>query len=209
MNETPKIRVLIVDDHPIVRLGLSRLLEHEGFLVSEAVGTVEDALLSVARTHPDLVITDISLGPEDGLGLVRQLSKEQPDLPVLVYSMFEDAAHIERALGNGAKGYITKAETNEVLPEAARLCLAGGHYLSPIAKQVWDDAGQARKGLAALSLQERQVYDLLGQGFSTSAIAARIDLSPRTVETYYARIQVKLGLSRMTELRCMASTRPI
>jgi len=208
VTEARSIRVLIVEDHPIVRLGLRRALEQEGFQVCGEALAVAEAVLCVERDAPDLVTTDLSLGAEDGLDLVRRLSRTHPRLPVLVYSMFEDAAHIERALRAGASGYITKGEAFDVLPGALRTCLAGGRYLSPIAERTRTAAAEARAGLASLSGQERQVYDLLGQGGAIAAIAGELELSPRTIESYCVRIQAKLGLDGMKELRRQAAENP-
>jgi DNA-binding NarL/FixJ family response regulator len=207
VTEARTIRVLIVEDHPIV--GLRHVLEHEGMQVCGEVQSIEGAIQSVALTGPDLVTIDLSLGGEDGLDLVRRLSVERPRLPVLVYSMFEDAAHIGWALRAGAKGYITKGETFDVMPLAIRSCLAGNRYLSPISERSWLNSAEIRKALEALSAQEQQVYTLLGQGFSNAAIADGMHVSPRTVESYLARIQVKLGLTGMKELRQQAVANPI
>jgi DNA-binding NarL/FixJ family response regulator len=209
VSEPRTVRVLIVEDHPVVRLGLRHVMEHEGLEVCAEVGSIDAALRSAALATADLVTVDLSLGGEDGLDLVRRLARELPRLPVLVYSMFEDAAHIDRALRAGAKGYLTKGETFEVLAGAIRACLAGSRYLSPIAERSWIDSAEARKGLEVLSAQEQQVYALLGQGLSTAGIAEEMAVSPRTVESYFARIQVKLGLAGMKDLRQQAIANPI
>jgi len=209
MSEPRTIRVLIVEDHPVVRLGLRHVMEREGLEVCAEAGSIEAALRGPALASADLVTIDLSLGGEDGLDLVRRLTRDRPQLPVLVYSMFEDAAHIDRALRAGAKGYLTKGETFEVLAGAIRACLAGIRYLSPIAERSWIASAEARKGLEVLSAQEQQVYALLGQGLSTADIAEEIEVSPRTVESYFARIQIKLGLAGMKELRQQAIANPI
>lgn len=209
MSEPRTIRVLIVEDHPVVRLGLRHVLEHEGLEVCGEAGCIDDALRGAALASADLVTIDLSLGGEDGLKLVRRLSRERPRLPVLVYSMFEDAAHIDRALRAGAQGYLTKGETFEEMAGAIRACLAGIRYLSPIAERNWIDSAEARKGLEGLSAQEQQVYAMLGQGLSNSGIAEAMEVSPRTVESYCARIQIKLGLAGMKELRQQAVDNPI
>ena len=195
MTEPLRIRVLMVEDHPVVRQGLRLLLELEGIQVCAEVDSIKAAILSAERCSPDLVMVDLNLGDEDGLELLRQLTAEQPSLPLLVYSMFEDPAHVDRALRAGARAYVTKREGAHVLPLAIRECAAGRRYLSPRIAQ------QRAESNEFLSLQEQQVFELLGRGKTISAIAARLDLSPRTVESYFARIQAKLGLSSMKELR--------
>ncbi len=195
MSEGPWIRLLMVEDHLAVRQGLRLLLEQEGIQVCAEADSIETALQSFVRVSPDLVMVDLSLGDEDGLDLLRLLSRENPDLPLLVYSMFEDLTHVDRALRAGAGAYVTKREASRVLAHAIRECIAGRRFLSPRIAQKWAGAGPA------LSLQEQQVFELMGQGLTASAIAARLDLSPRTVESYYSRMQAKLGLSGMKELR--------
>jgi DNA-binding NarL/FixJ family response regulator len=200
---------MIVEDHPVVRLGLRHLLEKEGLEVCAELGSIDAALHDPTLATVDLVTIDLSLGSEDGLDLVRHLTRNRPRLPLLVYSTFEDAAHIDHALRAGAKCYLTKGETFEVLAGAVRACLAGNRYLSPIAERNWIQSTEARKGLEVLSGQEQQVYTLLGHGFSTDAIAEELEVSPRTVESYFARIQIKLGLAGMKELRQQVLAHPL
>lgn len=209
MSERKNIRVMIVDDHPVVRLGLRHMMEREGLEVSAELGSIEAALRNPALATVDLVTIDLSLGGEDGLDLVRRLAMDRPRLPLLVYSMFEDASHIDRALRAGAKGYLTKGETFETLVGAIRACLAGNRYLSPIAERNWIQSAEARKALGVLSSQEQEVYALVGHGLNNARIAEELEVSPRTVESYFARIQIKLGLEGMKELRDRATATPI
>jgi len=155
------------------------------------------------------VTIDLVLGREDGLDLVRQLAVRKPAIPSLVYSGFEDAAHIERSLAASASGYMTKGEAFDILGTAIRECVAGHRFLSPKAKQILQKSPFVREILAALSDKKQDVYALLGRGVATCEIASRLDLSPRTVESYYARIQIKLGLGGMKELREYAVAKPI
>ena len=138
------------------------------------------------------------------MDLLRYFADRHCGFPILVYSMFEDAAHVLRALNAGAKGYITKGEANETLAAAVRACVSGQRFLSPKIERIWRESARVREGMAALSFQERQVFELLGQGFSTAAIATLVGLSPRTVECYFARVQRKLGVRGMQELRRQA-----
>jgi DNA-binding NarL/FixJ family response regulator len=185
----------MVEDHPVVRQGLRLLLEQEGIQVCGEADSIEGAIECVGRCQPDLVMVDLHLGEEDGLDLVQRLTAGKSGLPVLVYSMFEDSAHVDRALHAGASAYVTKREAADVLAWAILECAAGRRYLSPRIEQKRAESNEV------LSLQEQQVFELLGEGHNTSAIAAHLDLSPRTVESYYGRIQAKLGLSGMKELR--------
>jgi DNA-binding NarL/FixJ family response regulator len=195
MMDSAAIQVLMVEDHPAVRQGLRLLLEQEGIRICAEADSIEASLRCLTQVSPDLVMVDLHLGEEDGLDLVRLVTEQSPGLPLLVYSMFEDPTHVTQALQAGAKGYVTKREASAVLAHAIRECTAGRAYLSP-------RIGLNRAGSAAtLSFQEQQVFHLLGEGHATSAIAAQLDLSPRTVESYYSRIQTKLGLSGMKALR--------
>jgi DNA-binding NarL/FixJ family response regulator len=198
-----------VEDHPVLCLGLRHILEREGMTVCGEADSITAGLACVAETSPDLAIIDISLGGEDGVALIRQLAKENSPLRILVYSTHEDATHIERSLQAGAHAYLTKREAYELLGIAIRACLAGQCYLSPMAKRMVSKSPHTGELLATLSSKEQQVYRLLGQGGSASGIALHMNLSPRTVESYFARIQVKLGLNGMKELRKRATIRPI
>ena len=201
------IRVLIVEDHPAVRQGLRLVLEQEGIQVCGEADTLETSVAAAARCQPDLVMLDLNLGEEDGLAVARRLSKAAPDLPLLVYTMYEDPVHVDGAFRAGVRGYVTKRETSEVLVHGMRECLAGRRFISPRVGQGAPVPEFPSAGAEALSLQEQQVFDLLGEGLGRSPIAARMDLSPRTVDSYFARIQTKLGLASMRELRQLASRR--
>jgi DNA-binding NarL/FixJ family response regulator len=209
LSESTVIRVFIVEDHPVLRLGLRHVLEHEGIQLCGEAGSIDEAIQGIEEVTSDLVMIDLSLGGEDGIELVQQLIKKNPAYLILVYSAFEDATHIERALRAGAIAYVTKAETHDLLGHAIRECIAERGYLSPKSKRSLLNSPYVRELLSTLSIQEQQVYKLLSQGVSTIEMASRLDLSPRTVESYFARIQIKLGLSGMKELRKQAVAKPI
>jgi len=203
------IRIVLVEDHPTLRLGLRAVLEHEGMEVCGEASSIEEALRCIAQARPDLVTLDLTLGAEDGLDLVRHPLLADYAKRWLVYSGFEDATHIERSLTAGAAGYITKGEANTVLGNAVRECVAGRRFLSPKAVRVLKESPFVRELLAVLSGKEQDVYIFLGHGVAIGEIASRLDLSPRTVESYCARIQIKLGLAGMKELRDHALAKPI
>jgi DNA-binding NarL/FixJ family response regulator len=201
------IRVMVVDDHPAVCQGLRLLLEPEGIAVCAEASGREDACFRLQTLRPDLALVDLSLGEEDGLTLVADLRKHE--LPVLVYSMHEDGQRVEGAFAAGALGYVTKRELQGVLVQAIREVAAGCRFVSPraalaLASRVAN--AQTDAAIAGLSQQEREVYRLLGEGEGTSKIAATLDISTRTVESYYSRILVKLELEGMRELRRHAIT---
>ncbi len=196
------LRIVVVDDHPAVREGLALLVLSEGMEVSAAVGRPSEALASIARDRPDVVVVDLSLDGEDGLPLVTDLKGRR--VPVLVYSMHNDGSHVQSAFAAGALGYVTKSEFRGVLVEAIREVAAGRHFISAkAAAALTEHLSEARTGelFATLSGQERQVYRLIGQGEGTCEIAKAMNISTHTVESYYARIQLKLGLEGMHQLR--------
>ncbi len=196
------IRVLIVDDHPAVRKGLSLLLGPEGIDVCAEAHSSAEALACVDQHKPDLALVDLSLGNESGLTLISELNRRA--LPALVYSMHEDGPSVQSAFAAGALGYVTKSETHDVLISAIGRVAAGCRFVSPraavaLAEQIAEVSIPVAGG--DLSSQEREVYRLLGMGESTRAIAAGMNISRHTVETYYARIRDKLNMENMAELR--------
>jgi len=202
VSGSASIRALIVDDHPAVRQGLGLLLGPEGITVCAEAGGRAEALARIEECRPDLVLVDLSLGEEDGLVLIADLDEHA--VPTLVYSMYEDGRHVESAFAAGALGYVTKRELRQVLVQAIREVAAGRRFVSPKAALALADhiaEGQTEASHGELSNQERLVYRLLGEGESTSGIAAAMNISTRTVESYYSRILVKLGLDGMRELR--------
>jgi DNA-binding NarL/FixJ family response regulator len=195
------LRVLLVEDHPAVRQGLRMVLEMNRIAVCREADDPASGLRGVAETRPDLALIDLSLGEENGLDLIRQLAEGYPDLILLVYSMFEDAAHVRQAMRAGASGYLAKREPISLLPQAIDRCLAGEIYLSPRITEKLTEA-KVREALSTtFSRREQEVYDLLGQDCGSSVIASRLGLGRRTVETYYQRILAKLDLPGMAELR--------
>lgn len=200
-DEPNPIRLLVVDDHPAVREGLALLVASEGMEVCGEAARREDALRKAEECRPDLAVVDLSLDGEDGLHLVSDL--REVGIPTLVYSMHNDAGHVQGAFRAGALGYVTKSEFRGVLVEAIRAVCAGQRFVSPksAAAPAAPDPALSSDRIAALSGKEREVYALMGRGEGTGEIAAALDISPHTVESYYGRIQLKLGLEGMYELR--------
>ncbi len=201
LTSSPPIRVLLVDDHPAVREGLALLLAPEGIEVCAEAGGRAGALARLAD-RPDLAIVDLSLEGEDGLPLIRDLRERA--VPVLVYSMHNDARHVQNAIAAGALGYATKRELHHVLVYGIREVAAGRRFISPDAAGALAESltgTTAEDAIGKLSANERKVYELLGQGEGTYEIAAALQVSNHTVESYYERIKLKLGLNGMHELR--------
>ena len=199
-------RILLVEDHPLVRHGLRALLELAGFLVCGEVDSRADALQALRTTHPDLLMVDLTLWGESGLEVIRDLRLEGRGTKALVYSMHEDWLHVRQAFQAGADGYVTKRDLPEVLLEAIGVILDGGVYTSPrAARAVSAQATRGRlDGLARLSDQESNLFRKLGEGLGVGELAEEMALSRKTVESYCDRLLVKLDLKGMKELRLLA-----
>ena len=195
------VRLFMVDDHPAVREGLRLLLEQQGVVVCGEAGDVAGALAAIPAAAPDLVMVDLSLGRDSGLTLLRWLAARFPLVPLLVYSMHEDPFHVQQALAAGATGYVTKREITALLALAIDELLAGRRYVSPRAGEALGSLPAGERTESPLSPRELLVYGLVAEGFSPQAIAERLGVSRRTVDSYLARIMEKLGLPGMEALR--------
>jgi len=201
-----KKRILVVDDHPIVRQGLSMLINrNEELLVCGHAADASEAMEAIRVLKPDMVIVDISLKDANGIELIKDIKAYDAALPVLTLSMHDESLYAERSLRAGAKGYIMKQEGTEKLISAIRTVLAGELYISDrlagrlISKMV---SGGERRGspLESLSDRELEVFLLIGRGQRTREISSQLHLSPKTVETYRSHIKEKLNLGSSTEL---------
>jgi DNA-binding NarL/FixJ family response regulator len=200
-------RLLVVDDHPILRRGLTALIETEPDLgVHAAVGTRAAALASIHESQPDLAIVDLSLGDEDGLDLIKEIKVRYPRVPSLVLSVHDEATYAERALSAGALGYVTKQQLDETVLGAIRRVLAGETYMSEalqrrLAEQyVRGQTLETASPLQRLSDRELQVFRLIGHGRTTRQIAGTLGRSIKTVESDLEHIKNKLGIQSAAEL---------
>jgi len=200
-------RVLIVDDHPIVRQGLRRMIEAEADLVvCGEVQTEKEARAAIRALVPDVVIVDISLAQGDGLELVRDVHAQQPELPMLVLSMHDELIFGERLLAAGASGYIMKQAASEQLQVALRRVLSGGVYVSDsLAGSLNKGRVNGAEGLGSdpidrLSNRELQVLSLIGRGLSSREAADGLGLSIKTVETHRQSLKRKLNLATNAQL---------
>lgn len=200
-------RILVVDDHPVVRQGIKHLLEMEPDLrVCAEAESAGEALQALQKTHPDLVIVDISLKGTDGLELTKWIRAQDEKLPILVLSMHDENLYAERVLRAGAHGYLMKAEVGDKIITAVRRVLSGQIYLSEkvgqnILHEVTGRNQPADKSpIRQLSDRELEVFRLIGQGHGTREIAGLLHLSVKTIETYRAHIKEKLGLANATQL---------
>jgi DNA-binding NarL/FixJ family response regulator len=210
--ESSTARVLIVDDHPIVRLGIRQMIAAEpGLAICGEADSARAALGLLKSLKPDLALVDLSLEDGSGLDLIRSLRETAPDTRVLVLSMHDEAMFAERALRAGARGYIMKQEAIDGLAHAIREVLAGRLYVSErmsqhLLERLGKDAPVTGSRLGNLTDRELEVFELIGRGLSTAAIADRLQVSVKTVETYRSNIKTKLDLKDATDLIRFAAT---
>ena len=200
-------RIVVVDDHPLLRKGLVLSLEVETDLtVCGQASNAEDALSVVEAENPDLVLVDISLPGMSGLELIKQIHAIRPTMKTLVVSRHDESLYAERAIRAGAKGYVMKLEASDVMVKAVRRVMNGGIYVSEEIKErllLGMASGHetlAQSPLEVLSDRELEVFELTGRGYGTRDIAERLHLSVKTVESYRARIKTKLNLNSAAEL---------
>ena len=210
---TPKTTVFIVDDHPLVRDWLSRLINDEADLeVCGCAGDANEADLAIAKLKPGVAIIDIGLHGKSGLELIRTLTNRDPDQKVLVLSMHDELVYAQRAFQAGARGYVNKRQTADEVVVALRRILAGGMYVNEaFTTEMASRLGRHRTGDSAdamtiLSDRELEVFRLLAAGRVNSEIAEDLSVSLKTVQSYCARIKEKLNLRNATEL-LQAATR--
>ena len=202
-----KKRIVVIDDHPIVRQGFVQLINMEKDL--EVVGEAEtaaDGFQIIRNNKPDMALIDLSLKESNGLELIKDVVHFLPGLPILVVSLHDENIYAERALRAGAKGFIMKAEATENVMTAIREVLCGKVYLSDKVKLKLLDKIAAGNNAASvspvdvLSDRELEVFQLIGKGFKTSAIADSLNLSIKTIETYKSHLKLKLDIPNGTEL---------
>ena len=207
-SQTGPLRIVIVDDHPIVRKGLTELINHEpGMMVCGESDTADGGLTRIRADRPAVAIVDLSLGLDSGLQLVKTLNASLPEVKVLILSMHDETLHAERALAAGASGYIMKHAAMQHLIGAIRCVASGKTYVSAemseriVARMTGRrDTPDAMAPFERLTDREREVFTLIGQGLGTREIAQQLTVSVKTVETHQARIKEKLGLTHVREL---------
>ena len=213
MNSNPSVvparkrRIFLVDDHPLVREGLTNLINEQNDLV--VCGEAEDsarAITGITKTRPDVALVDISLKNESGLELVKNLESQFPLVALIVLSMHDEALYAERALRAGARGYVMKRESTKSVLASIRRVLEGGVYVSErVVNSMARRFSSASKGAESspverLSDRELEIFRLLGQGRTTAQIAEDLHLSLKTVQAYCARAKEKFGVSSLGEL---------
>jgi DNA-binding NarL/FixJ family response regulator len=205
--QTKKYRVLLVDDHPIVRQGLALLIDRESDLsvCGEAEGA-HTAFHAITTLRPDIVVLDISLSGPDGLDVLKEIRTRSASLPVLILSMHEESIYAERAMRAGANGYIMKQEATEKVLVAIRRILQGEVYLSDrltnslLRQYAGGNVPIKSSPLVNLTDRELEVFRLIGEGHGTRQIADELHVSVKTIESYQAHIKDKLSLRNSREL---------
>lgn len=202
------IRVLVVDDHPVVRAGYQRLLDQAGDIrvVAEA-GDAREGAAAWVRHEPDVTVADLSMPAGGGLELLRRVLARAPAARVLVFSMHDTQPMVRRAFEAGACGYLTKASAPESLVDAVRALAAGRVYLAPELPAHWaqrQGVGGEGPELSSLSAREFEVFRLLAQGRSAQECATDLSLSAKTVANHQSAIREKLGVANAAALAHLA-----
>ena len=202
------VRVLIVDDHTLVRAGLCRLLQtFGGVLVVGEASNADQALELAVQHHPEVVLMDLSLPGRSGLEALSDIRRRVPQARVVMLSMHDDTAHVRDALDRGAVGFVVKDAAPQELEVALRAAHSGQVFLSPqiSTRMLAPMLGRERPtGIAALSPRQRQILRQLGNGRTTKEIAAELGISVKTVETHRARMMEALGCRRANDLLLLA-----
>jgi len=200
-------RIYIVDDHPLVRHGLSQIVSNEADM--EICGEAEDspaAIRGVGEANPDAIIVDISLKGANGLELIKNLKAIHEDIPILVFSMHDETIYAQRALRAGAKAYVMKKESPSKVVDAIRKIIQGEIYVSPsvadqVLHQIVNGPGNVSTSpVDRLTDRELEVVQLIGRGLSSREVAESLHLSVKTIESHRAHVKEKLGLRNATEL---------
>ena len=205
--EAVRKRILLVDDHPFMRAGLAGLIERQpDLVVCGEAGNPSEAFRELARSKPDLVLTDLTMPGRSGLEFIKDLRASEPTLAILVISMHDEVVQAERALRAGARGYIMKEAGGENLLAAIRQVLRGEVYVSPrMSARILDSLSGAKprgseSPIQKLTDREFEIFQLIGHGKSTRDIAAQLHLSTKTVDVHRSHIKEKLGLTDVTSL---------
>jgi two-component system nitrate/nitrite response regulator NarL len=220
LSSARKIRVAVVDDHPMMRRGVSETLSEEADLELVGAGaSAQDALRLAKQERPDLILLDIAL-PGGGIEAATEIAKSCPEVKVIILTVREDRATVNAALRAGAKGYIVKGVEGPELVSTLRRVNSGQSYVTPaLAAQLL--AADRNAGLASvadatpgapgarLTTREQQIVDLLGNGLSNQEIAEELDLTESTIKHYMTRILQKLGFRNRTEAAIFARTRSV
>jgi DNA-binding NarL/FixJ family response regulator len=202
-----RTKVMLVDDHPLMRDGVRRMIETQDDLeVCGEAGDAEGAMSRLAASAPDVVVLDISLGDDNGITLIRRMHAQRPELAVLALSMHHEALYAEHALNAGACGYVSKRDDPSAVLRAIRIVAEGGTFISEsmgaavLRRRVGGPTGGGDRAAKPLSPREFEILHLIGTGLTASEIAARLQISVKTVNAHRQHIKQKLGLNRAMQL---------
>jgi len=204
---TPGYRVFIVDDHPMMRFGLTKFLaQEEGLLICGQAGNSKQALRLIPQLRPDLVVVDISLPDQDGMELIKRIRALMPQVKMVVHSMHDERIYAGRALRAGAQGYVMKQEGGDQLLTAIDQVLKGHTYLSARMSSSLGRRSHAKRnnGLQPLTDREMEILCLIGRGLSNKEIARQLSLSIKTVDAHREHIKKKMGLKTSIDLNLFA-----
>jgi len=211
------LRLLIGDDHTLVRQGLRKILEDDGrWAIVAEVGDGREAVAQALALRPDVAIVDVGMPLLNGIDAAQQITRKVPETRVLMLSMHSDEAYVTRALQAGASGYLLKDSADQDLLKAVETVAAGQSFFSPaVARRILDDYVRQVAGsttpdrYASLSDREREIFQLVAEGRTNREVAELLAISPATVETHRARILQKLGIHNTAELVLFAVRRGI
>jgi DNA-binding NarL/FixJ family response regulator len=202
------IRILVVDDHPVVRQGLvATLADESDFEVVGSAGSAEDALERVAGLHPDVVLLDLELPGKSGVEAIPELIAVSPVARVLVFTAYESDERVLGAIKSGARGYLLKGASAEEIAEAVRTVAAGGTALAPAAAAHLASAVRAPRGAGPLTAREREVLGLIAHGMAGKQIANALSITERTVKFHTASLIRKLGAENRAQAVAIAAQR--
>ena len=209
MTKSKAKKILLVDDHPVLRKGLTRLIDaKDEFSVCGEASTAAEALPLIRQLIPDLVIVDIGLPGTSGIDLTKTIRAEFPKLPVLILSMHEEVLYATRALRAGATGYIVKQDAIDNIVTALREAFSGGHYISPVIAAQMQDDGEApdlsNDPISLLTEREFEIFEMIGKGHEVREISDALGVSPKTVETHRTNIKEKLKLKNSRQVARLA-----
>lgn len=207
------IRIIVVEDYPVVREGLVQWLSHDPSLrVCGEAGTLAEAGVIIDRDPPDVLLMDLMVNGADGIGFIKETLDRHPNLRILVLSMHDEMVYSERVIRSGASGFVMKQQSTRDLLAAIRTVHRGELYLSPrvagvmLRKILQPTRGEIRVGLESLTDRELHIYQLIGTGMTTRQIADELTLSMKTVDAHRENIKNKLGISSAADLARQAAT---
>lgn len=205
----PPVKIVLVDDHPIVRAGFKQLLELEaGWEVTAAVGTAKDLAAALILADCDVLVLDLSLPDGDGLVMIRHLLAQRPNLSIVVLSMHDGALYVQDAMAAGAKAYVTKRAAPDELIDAVRAVVDGGVYLGRDIRRFAEVIGTGDQHLVPeLTAREAQVFLLIARGHSVAKVASTIGINTKTAYAHRSNIYTKLQVYSDHELRLLARVR--